>query len=141
MARTPLMENVQRTVAEIAHEHEGARTTRAKLLKQAGLAGLGVAGLARLGAPARAATSPAVVIVGAGLAGLTCAYRLKQAGYRAQVHEASTRLGGRCWSDDAFFADGQVYEHGGELIDQGHNQLRSLDRSSGSTSTTCTRER
>ena len=126
MARTPLMENVQRTVAEIAHEHEGARTTRAKLLKQAGLAGLGVAGLARLGAPARAATSPAVVIVGAGLAGLTCAYRLKQAGYRAQVHEASTRLGGRCWSDDAFFADGQVYEHGGELIDQGHNQLRSL---------------
>jgi monoamine oxidase len=80
----------------------------------------------RLGAPARAATSPAVVVVGAGLAGLTCAYRLKQAGYRAQVHEASTRLGGRCWSDRGFFADGQVYEHGGELIDQGHNQLRSL---------------
>ena len=126
MARTPLMENVQRAVAEIAHEDEGARTTRAKLLKQAGIAGLGVAGLARLGAPARAATSPAVVVVGAGLAGLTCAYRLKQAGYRAQVHEASTRLGGRCWSDRGFFADGQVYEHGGELIDQGHNQLRSL---------------
>ena len=33
MARTPLMENVQRAVAEIAHEHESARTTRAKLLK------------------------------------------------------------------------------------------------------------
>ena len=38
------------------------------------------------------------MVVGAGLAGLTCAYRLKQAGIAAQVHEASDRLGGRCWT-------------------------------------------
>ena len=130
MARTPLMENVQRAVAEIAHEDEGARTTRAKLLKQAGLAGLGVAGLARLGTPARAATSPAVVVVGAGLAGLTCAYRLKQAATGRGLR-GFDRLGGRCWSNRGFFADGQVFEHGGELIDQGHTQLRSSPRSSG----------
>jgi monoamine oxidase len=128
MARTPLMENVLRAAAEVAAEDgdRAWRTTRAGLLRRAGVAGLGVAGLTRLTSMARAASSASVVVVGAGLAGLTCAYRLKQAGYRAHVHEAATRLGGRCWSGRGFFADGQVYEHGGELIDQGHNQLRSL---------------
>jgi monoamine oxidase len=128
MPRTPLMENVLRAAADAAASDSSRdwSTTRAGLLRKAGVAGLGVAGLSRLTAPARAASSASIVVVGAGLAGLTCAYRLKQAGYRAQVYEASTRLGGRCWSDRDFFADGQVYEHGGELIDQGHNQLRNL---------------
>ena len=65
-------------------------------------------------------------MVGAGLAGLSCAYRLKQAGYTAQVYEASDRIGGRCWSDRTSFANGQVVEHGGELIDQGHTAIRQL---------------
>jgi len=65
-------------------------------------------------------------VVGAGLAGLTCAYRLKQAGLTAQVYEASTRLGGRCWTIRNTFTDGQLAEHGGELIDQGHTQMRQL---------------
>src|SRR5439155_15593554 len=72
------------------------------------------------------ATQPRIAVVGAGLAGLTCAYRLKQAGLNAQVYEAhSTRVGGRCWSIREF-ADGQIAEHGGELIDQGHTQMRQL---------------
>jgi monoamine oxidase len=75
---------------------------------------------------ARAAEPPRIVVVGAGLAGLTCAYRLKQAGYTAQVHEASDRLGGRCWTIRGAFADGQIAEHGGELIDQGHTAIRQL---------------
>ena len=99
MARTPLLQHLERAAAELAADGNGSwQTTRAGLLKKAGLAGLGVAGLSRLTAPARAASSTSIVVVGAGLAGLTCAYRLKQAGYRAQIHEASTRLGGRCWS-------------------------------------------
>jgi len=128
MARTPLMENVLRAAAGVAAADVdgGWRTTRAGILRKAGVAGLGVAGLARLAAPARAASSASIVVVGAGLAGLTCAYRLRQAGYNTQVHEAATRLGGRCWSGRGFFSDGQIYEHGGELIDQGHNQLRNL---------------
>ncbi|MGB8150376.1 MAG: FAD-dependent oxidoreductase, partial [Candidatus Cybelea sp.] len=36
-----------------------------------------------------------VVIVGAGVAGLTCAYRLRQAGIASRVFEASDRIGGR----------------------------------------------
>ncbi len=125
MARTPLMEDVQRAVREVAAEYGTWTTTRAGLLQRAGLAGLGLAAFGRL-TPARAASNPTIVIVGAGLAGLTCAYRLRQAGYIAQVHEASDRVGGRCWTGRDFFDQGQIYEHGGELIDQGHTQIRQL---------------
>lgn len=71
-------------------------------------------------APAR------VVIVGAGLAGLTAAYRLKQQGVIATVYEANTRLGGRCWTNRTSFANGQIAEHGGEFIDQAHTDIRQL---------------
>jgi monoamine oxidase len=67
-----------------------------------------------------------IVVVGGGLAGLACAHRLKQAGHRAIVHEASDRLGGRVWTIRDVFADGQIAEHGGELIDSGHVFLRGL---------------
>jgi monoamine oxidase len=67
-----------------------------------------------------------VAVVGAGLAGLTAAYRLRQAGVRATVYEASTRLGGRCWTLRGAFAQGQLAEHGGELIDQSHKHIRQL---------------
>ncbi|HEU0247600.1 MAG TPA: NAD(P)/FAD-dependent oxidoreductase [Gaiellaceae bacterium] len=126
MARTPLMQELQRAVTEVAAENEASRTTRAGLLKSAGLAGLGLAAFGRLTTAARAAASPTVVVVGAGLAGLTCAYRLKQAGYVTQIHEAADRLGGRCFTGRGFFDENQIYEHGGELIDQGHSQIRSL---------------
>ena len=36
-----------------------------------------------------------VVVVGAGLAGLTATFRLVQAGYRVRVYEAADRCGGR----------------------------------------------
>ncbi|HET7574664.1 MAG TPA: FAD-dependent oxidoreductase [Solirubrobacterales bacterium] len=91
--------------------------------------GAGLAAAAMLSGPlprALAASSPRIVVVGGGLAGLSCAYRLKQAGYRADLYEASTRLGGRCWTRRGDFAEGQIAEHGGELIDQGHTRIRQL---------------
>lgn len=66
-----------------------------------------------------------VVVVGAGLGGLACAYELKKAGLSATVYEASDRLGGRCFSNTTSFP-GQVAENGGELIDTGHVELRKL---------------
>lgn len=39
-----------------------------------------------------------VVILGAGLAGMTAAYELRAAGYRVQVLEFQERSGGRCWT-------------------------------------------
>lgn len=39
-----------------------------------------------------------IVILGAGLAGMTCAYELSRLGYECTILEARERSGGRCWS-------------------------------------------
>lgn len=74
------------------------------------------------------ADAPSIAIVGAGLAGLTAAYRLKLGGCPADVYEASERIGGRCWTLRGHFDDGQIVEHGGELIDTDHHSVRALAR-------------
>ena len=126
MARTPLADALQQIAAD-AGEASGTtfRPTRRQLI--AGGAGAAAAAATARFAPAARADDPArIVVVGAGLAGLTAAYRLKQAGHAAQVYEASDRIGGRCWTIRGAFADGQIAEHGGELIDQGHTAIRQL---------------
>lgn len=67
-----------------------------------------------------------VAIVGAGIAGLHCAYRLQQAGVAADVYEGSSRIGGRMFSTRGKFPNNQVAELGGEFIDSNHTSLRSL---------------
>ena len=124
MARTPLAGAVQDAVAAIAAGER--RTSRGAFVKEAGVAALGLTALGRFASPARGATVPRIVVVGAGLAGLSAAYALRNAGYLAEVHEASDRIGGRCWTLRGAFADGQIGEHGGEFIDQGHTQIRQL---------------
>ena len=124
MARTPLASAFEAAVAATAAEER--RTTRTRFVKEAGAAALGLAAFGRLASPARGATAPRIVVVGAGLAGLTAAYTLRKAGYAAEIHEAADRIGGRCWTLRGAFADGQVVERGGELIDQGHSQIRNL---------------
>ena len=124
MARTPLAGAVQGAVAEVAAGER--RTTRGRFVKEAGVGILGLSALGRFAAPARGAAPPKIVVVGAGLAGLNAAYTLKQAGYSAEIHEASTRIGGRCWTLRGAFAEGQIAEHGGELIDQSHSHIRQL---------------
>jgi monoamine oxidase len=123
MARTPLAGAVQDAAARIADER---RTTRTRFVKEAGATALGLTAFGRLAAPARGATAPKIVVVGAGLAGLSAAYTLRNAGYAAEIHEASDRIGGRCWTLRGAFADGQIAEHGGELIDQSHSHIRQL---------------
>jgi monoamine oxidase len=69
---------------------------------------------------------PRIAIVGAGLAGLTCALRLHQRGLASTVYEAhGERVGGRCWTARGFAA-GQTAEHGGEFIDSRHDRIRAL---------------
>jgi monoamine oxidase len=138
MARTRLFGRLQQAASvaaeaatrnvstdQVLAEQAERRLSRRDLLKLTGATGL-AAGLSTLGARPAGAASPRIVVVGAGLAGLTCAYRLKQAGYVATVYEASNRVGGRCWTLGNDFAEGQIGEHGGELIDQGHTAIRQL---------------
>jgi monoamine oxidase len=135
MARTPLAGAVEEAAAKIADEH--TRTTRRRFLKGAGATVVGATLLGRLAEPGSAKGAPPpgarIVVVGAGLAGLTCAYRLQQAGYAAQVFEASGRIGGRCYTGRGDFADGQIYEHGGELIDNNHIDMKQLVQELGFT--------
>lgn len=55
-----------------------------------------------------------VLVIGAGIAGLSAAYHLRQAGIAATILEARDRVGGRVWTDREF-ADIPV-EFGAELI-------------------------
>lgn len=68
-----------------------------------------------------------VVIVGAGLSGLTCAYRLHRAGISAPVFEARARVGGRVFSDVNARAHSTV-EMGGVFIDSNHYEIQRLCR-------------
>ncbi|HEY5333632.1 MAG TPA: FAD-dependent oxidoreductase, partial [Solirubrobacterales bacterium] len=125
-------------------ESTGQRLTRRRLL--AGAAGVGAAallgqpGLARAasdlnrhiwqkssdGRGGSAAGGPRIAVVGAGLAGLSCAYRLHQRGLACTVYEAhGERVGGRCWTAREFAA-GQTAEHVGEFIDTAHHRIRAL---------------
>lgn len=67
-----------------------------------------------------------VLIVGAGTAGLTCAYRLQQAGLSPVIVEASNRVGGRMFSRAALSDPKITVENGGEFVDTGHEALRNL---------------
>jgi len=118
MPRTPLADAVQRIAQDAA-------VTRRHFLGAAGAVTLAAAIGARP-APAAVSSSQRVVIVGAGLAGLTCAHRLRQAGVDAVVLEAADRIGGRVWTRRNAFGPGLVVERGGELIDTGHIEIRQL---------------
>ena len=64
-----------------------------------------------------------IAVIGAGLGGLTTAYRLVRAGAAVSVFEASDRIGGRTWTERNVNADGMFVERGGELVDTGHEEL------------------
>ena len=108
-------------------ERRERRMTRREFLGVTGKASL-LAGLGGLTTFAKSAAGArtGIAIVGGGLAGLTCAWRLKQAGFSATIYEAAGDLGGRCRTRRQYFDEGQVAERGGELIDTGHFALRRL---------------
>ena len=65
-----------------------------------------------------------VVVIGAGLAGLTAAVQLVDAGASVTVLEACDRVGGR--TETGHTADGQWIELGGQWVGPQHTQLRRL---------------
>jgi monoamine oxidase len=71
-----------------------------------------------------------VLIVGAGLAGLSAARELERRGCKAIVLEARNRIGGRVWTlRDGF--GGMHAEAGGEFIDEAQEEIRNLARELG----------
>jgi len=134
MARSPIGIFAQRVAAQ-AGERRANRDDPARRDFLAGLA----ASLALAGCAAPAESIPPllarasrprgrsrIVVIGAGVAGVTCAYRLHQAGLDCSIYEANGRAGGRTWTLRGFFDDDQISEHGGQLIASTHRHVRRL---------------
>jgi monoamine oxidase len=71
-------------------------------------------------------TRHSCVVVGAGLAGLSAAYRLTIAGWKVTVVEARSRPGGRVWSYRFPQAPELVCEMGGEWIGKDHENMLAI---------------
>jgi monoamine oxidase len=128
MARTPMMQMLKRAVRDAAMEASGdePRAGAEKIGRRRLIVGAAAtAAAAALPLPA-AAAQKSIAIVGAGLAGLSAAYELLKVGIFADVYEGNTRIGGRCWTARGIFAENQIAEHGGELIDTDHIEIRQL---------------
>ena len=145
MPRTSLIDLLRRTYQICRFSHTtnipvselqadlSDRLSRRQMLK--GMAVTGLAGPSSLQAFAATQKRPIaqaptnfdpdskVLIVGAGIAGLTVAYRLHQAGVPVDVIEASQRVGGRLKS---LSKSSGVVELGGEFIDSRHHTVHSL---------------
>jgi monoamine oxidase len=139
MARTPLFQELQRALRiaswlertgagadEVAEQIEMVRWDRRRFLKNAIAAAAGASVTPVFKTTARGPQTPNVVIIGAGTAGLVCAYRLQQQGISTRLFEASSRAGGRMFSLRNFFPDDQLTELGGEYIDSEHTTMRGL---------------
>lgn len=110
--------------------------SRRTFLRAAGGAGLAAGRMSRVGWLRPRPTVDAsrrVVVVGAGLAGLTAALDLTAAGWDVVVLEARDRVGGRVHTLYAPFSDGLHAEAGGESIDEGHHALLAMIRRFGLT--------
>jgi monoamine oxidase len=67
-----------------------------------------------------------VIVVGAGLAGLVAAHRMKATAVDVLVLEARPRLGGRTYTVRDGFAHGQHADLGAELVDEGQSAIIGL---------------
>ena len=129
--KNTLLRALQRsTVANINPENQKI-TTRRDFLTTTTKAGLLVAASAYipfLTSCQSKHNKPKIVILGAGIAGLTAAYNLKKAGLSntdVQIYDSLKRVGGRIHTD-ATFIPGLTMEIGGEFIDTDHTEMLNL---------------
>jgi monoamine oxidase len=101
--------------------------TRRHFLKQAAWLSAGSAmSLAASSVPWIRQQRDPVIVLGAGLAGLSAAYTLTQRGIPVLVLEAQQRLGGRVFSHRMDKRSDLVIEFGAEWVGYSHTELRAL---------------
>ena len=74
-----------------------------------------------------------IIVVGAGLAGLTAAVKFKEMGAKVSLIEARDRIGGRVLTIRGAFAQEQHAEAGGDFIDEGQHEIIQLVKEQGLT--------
>jgi monoamine oxidase len=140
MAKTPLIQSLRRAyqIARFAAQEQISSATalerwEERISRRRWLQG-SIAAAGALGAIAldrredrqvNAAVAP-VLIVGAGIAGLTAGYYLDRSGVPVRIIEASQRIGGRMLSQQKALGTETTVELGGEFIDSGHKNIRKL---------------
>src|SRR5437588_8205074 len=138
VARTPLIRRFQTLYRDFAEAERSGKTveevqderrqwSRREFIKASGatMGAVALSGPMVAFAGTTPSTPPRIAIIGGGIAGLNAALTLHDAGYASTVYEASNRVGGRMHSDSPLtnpggtstWANGQVSEHCGELID------------------------
>ena len=133
MSHSRLLEQLRRSIqiaqfceqenistSEGLERREEATHSRRRFLSMAGAAGFALSPMAAFAS--RKVPGPRIAIIGGGLAGLSCADRLQFKGYSSTIYEASTRLGGRCFSNRTL-VPGMACENGGEFIDTSHKMM------------------
>ncbi|MDT7844299.1 flavin monoamine oxidase family protein [Streptomyces justiciae] len=132
MSRTHAMHVLRSLFADhAAAERLGVPVAEARVRRRTVLKGaaLGATALTAVPTPAAAASAPRIAVVGAGIAGLTAALTLADAGYGCTVYEANpSRVGGRMYTQRDHWSWGQTSEIGGELIDTSHKKMLELCR-------------
>lgn len=137
MARTMLFAALQRAARlAAAAERPGAppldELVAMPLTRRAALGG--AAALAALPAVAQGRRDVTIAVIGAGLAGLVCADRLRAAGIAdVTVYEANRRIGGRVISGRGSAGPGTLVELGGSFINTDHPVMLALARRFGFT--------
>jgi monoamine oxidase len=127
MPRTPLFATLRRLARAAAAGEVRGSLPRSTFL--GGAAALpAAAALAALPCPVTAAANRRVAVIGAGIAGLTAALTLHDAGLLPQVFEASGRFGGRIHTNRSGWFGAQTAEWCGELIDSSHVTMRALTK-------------
>jgi monoamine oxidase len=111
--------------SKTAIELWNVRISRRHLL-QGSLAAVGTLAIERLANAQNNSRQAPVLIVGAGIAGLTAAYYLERAGIGVRIVEANQRIGGRVFSLERALGTETTVEMGGEFIDSGHKNIRKL---------------
>ncbi len=101
---------------------------RKTFVRSLGLAALGAAAAPEFVARASSAARgrERIAIVGAGIAGLTTALHLRDAGIDATIYESSGRVGGRMHSERSYWDDRQHTEWCGAMVDSTHVTIRGL---------------
>src|SRR5882672_2751006 len=94
--------------------------TRRNFLKQSTIAVAGVS-LARLPIINATVAPKKIIIIGAGMAGLSAGYELSLAGHDVTILEARTRPGGRVQTLREPFSDGLYAEAGAARIPDNHD--------------------
>lgn len=116
------------STSELLEKQQAFQESRRNFIEKSAKAGLLLSSIPLIGSFPSCVTAKdiKVAVVGAGIAGLNAAYKLKNSGVEAKVFEATKRAGGRMMSIKGYVSENITTEVGAEFIDTNHLEMLSL---------------